>query len=409
MRGAMLWLRLSPGRARLATHFSRSIRSLEGEHARGASLIVLGIGLVIAVWAAWAHLARVTLWDVSTDSRIESTAAAHVVGAPLTERVLAVHVELGQRVVAGDVLIELESAEILAAQRESVAMRDALAAQLAAIDEEIDAARGLVDAIGRGSRGAVAEADAERERADAEARWARVEQARIARLGSAGATSERDLARAVVEAEVHASQALAAAHATQRIAADARTRAADAVVRLESLRRERVRLRGEHAAEEAQIQRLEVELARRRIVAPVAGTVGELSELRPGSVVTEGQRLVALVPDGPLRVVGHFAAGSALGRVSPGQRAQMRMNAFPWTRFGMIELVVARVGNEPREGLVRVELDVQRAPSCIPITHGLEGSVEVAVERVSPLELVLRAVGQALDGDVYGSMGEGAR
>ncbi|WP_053231665.1 HlyD family secretion protein [Sandaracinus amylolyticus] len=369
----------------------------------------MGIGAVIVAWVVWGAFARVTLWDVSADSRVESSAAAHVVGAPLAGRVLSVHVELGQPVAAGDVLLELESAEIRAAERESVATRDALAAQLAAIDEEIDAARGLVDAIGRGSRGAVAEADAERERADAEARWARVEQARIARLGSAGATSERDLARAVLEAEMHTSQALAAAHATQRIAADARTRAADAVVRLESLRRERVRLRGEHAAEEAQIQRLEVELARRRIVAPIAGTVGELSALRPGSVVTEGERLVALVPDGPLRVVGHFAASSALGRVSPGQRAQMRMDAFPWTRFGMIGLVVARVGNEPRDGLVRVELEVTHAPSSIPIAHGLEGSVEVAVERVSPIELVLRAVGQALDGDVETGRGGASR
>ena len=73
------------------------------------------------------------------------------------------------------------------------------------------------------------------------------------------------------------------------------------------------------------------------------------------------------------------------------------------------ELVVARVGNEPRDGLVRVELDVRRAPGCIPITHGLQGSVEVAVERVSPIELVLRAVGQALDGDAERASGESAR
>ncbi len=44
---------------------------------------------------------------------------------------------------------------------------------------------------------------------------------------------------------------------------------------------------------------------------------------------------------------------------------------------------------------MRVELVVHaRSVSRIPLQHGLQGAVEVEVERVSPARLALRAAGQ---------------
>ena len=58
---------------------------------------------------------------------------------------------------------------------------------------------------------------------------------------------------------------------------------------------------------------------------------------------------------------------------------------------------VADVGNEPTSGLIRVEFTLAPAPdSPIVVEHGLPGSAEVEVERVSPAVLVLRAAGQFL-------------
>jgi membrane fusion protein (multidrug efflux system) len=55
------------------------------------------------------------------------------------------------------------------------------------------------------------------------------------------------------------------------------------------------------------------------------------------------------------------------------------------------------VANEARDGAIRVELRlVPEALTTIPLQHGLPGTVEVEVERVSPAALVLRGVGQRL-------------
>jgi len=51
----------------------------------------------------------------------------------------------------------------------------------------------------------------------------------------------------------------------------------------------------------------------------------------------------------------------------------------------MLQAQVDRVGNEPKDGLIRVELALRSPQSTsIPLQHGLPGSAEVEVERVSP-------------------------
>jgi membrane fusion protein (multidrug efflux system) len=73
------------------------------------------------------------------------------------------------------------------------------------------------------------------------------------------------------------------------------------------------------------------------------------------------------------------------------------MFGFPWTKYGMLHAEVDRVGTEPKEGLIRVELALQLAERTnIPLEHGLAASAEVEVERVSPFALMLDAAGRFL-------------
>lgn len=384
----------------MAIPFSRSIRSLSAErtHVRASAIKALAVVVMLGLWGAWAMWAEVALRETGILGRLESVHAAHVVGAPLNGKVTRMATELGREVLAGDVLVELDGREAEAWQRQAMVRRDALVAQLDAIAIELEAAQAVVDAIARGSSYAVAEAHAERHRAAEEARWAREQAARAERLAAAGVSSEEDKQRASVEAASSGSEARAAALATRRVAGEARTREADALVQIESLRREQTRLVGERDAAETEIERLATERSRRRITAPIDGVVGELADLRPGSVVLEGQPMVVIVPHGPLHAVAQFPSSRALGRLHAGQPAQMRLAGFPWTRFGMIELRVATVATEPRGGRLRVELSIEQVPSGVPLAHGLEGSVEVEVERVSPFELGLRSVGHAVAG-----------
>ena len=80
--------------------------------------------------------------------------------------------------------------------------------------------------------------------------------------------------------------------------------------------------------------------------------------------------------------------------------ARLRLDGFPWAQWGMVSARVRTVGAEAREGAVRVELAlVGRGETRIPLEHGLPGSVEVEVERVSPAVLLLRAAGQLVSRD----------
>ena len=124
-------------------------------------------------------------------------------------------------------------------------------------------------------------------------------------------------------------------------------------------------------------------------------------------MVREGDRLAAVVPRGELQVVADFLPPSALGRIRPGQPARLRLEGFPWTQYGSLAATVSRVASEVRNGRIRVELSVDsNGASPIPLQHGLPGTVEVEVERVSPATLVLRAAGKLLARPVAGGQGE---
>jgi membrane fusion protein (multidrug efflux system) len=96
-------------------------------------------------------------------------------------------------------------------------------------------------------------------------------------------------------------------------------------------------------------------------------------------------------------VIAEFVPAAALGRVKAGQPARLRLTGFPWAQYGSVGAAVSSVGSEIRDGKVRVELTVRpEAASRIPAQHGLPGSVEVEVERISPAYLMLRAAGRFL-------------
>jgi membrane fusion protein (multidrug efflux system) len=151
------------------------------------------------------------------------------------------------------------------------------------------------------------------------------------------------------------------------------------------------------AAAEVALGQPEYEITKRWIRSPAAGQLGEVANVQIGKVVHVGDKLGAVVHPGALKAIADFFPPAALGRIQPGQPAWLRLKGFPWTQYGAVAARVTNVASEVRDGLVRVELTVDAdSASPIPFQHGLPGTVEVEVDRVSPATLVLRTAGLLL-------------
>ena len=376
----------------MSSPFSRSLRALESERSRGSLAAALAAGLILA-WSSWFLLASVPLYESSSTARIEAVASAHPIDARMAGRAIHVNLAVGRRVDAGDVLVELEADAERLAIDEARARLAALEPEIVATDREVAAEeRAIADeqraaGVARDEQGAIVrEAQATLGLADEEA-------GRLARLRADGIVPELEDSRARAEASRRRAAADAAGAALTRIDRDQKTRESDRLVRIQRLRGTRTRLNGEQATAAATIKRLEYEVERRLLRAPIAGRIAEAADLQAGAVVDEGDHLAAIVPDGPLRVIAQFPPASAIGRLKIGQAGRVRLLGFPWAEYGSLQANVTAVADEVRDGLVRVELSVGAFPSTLPISHALPGTVEIEVERVRPASLVLRTLG----------------
>jgi multidrug resistance efflux pump len=377
------------------TDFARTFARLLSDRA-GLTRSLLGVGLlVLGGWCFWLARARVTLYEVSSEARVELDAAAYPIQSPLLGRVVEAHLQVGQAVQRGDVLVEVDAApEQLQMQQETVhaqgldlevtRLRSQVAAeQSARAEEQWTAQLSLEEANGR-----IREAEAA-------ARYADAELAREQKMKEAGLVPPRDLEKIEADARRLRATFENTETAARRLPQEQATRDREREVRIQRLYSEIAALEEQRNTVNAGMQGLKYEVERRFIRAPIDGRIGECMVLRPGSVVEEAESLASIVPSGQLRVVAQFPAEAALGRVQTGQSATLRLDGYPWAEFGSVSATVARVAQEIRDGRVRVELAINPGPGFRGhLEHGMPGTIEVAVERLTPLALVLRTTGQ---------------
>ena len=381
----------------MSATFSHSLRSLNADGFRPSIIGLLLAAALLSLWVGWFLFARVTLYEVTDTARLEVGREIHPIQVSAAGRVVATRLILGGEVQAGDVLVELDTEAERHRLEEGRASLNTVAVQLEVLRKEVVAEEQAGHEDQQTARAALDEARVQAQGAKVAVSFAEEEAERWTRLQAKGYIAELDLLRARDEAQKRRTIADALRLEVSRLEKDQRTKKSDRTSHLERLRREVRGLEGQMATTTETIERLAYEIEKRRIRAPVAGRLGEVAKLRIGAFVLEGDRLGAIVPQGELRAVAHFLPPPTLGRIQPGQPARMRLDGFPWTQYGTIVATVATVANEIRDGRVRVELAVHLDPaSPIPFQHGLPGSVEVEVDRVSPATLLLRIVGKLL-------------
>jgi multidrug resistance efflux pump len=371
--------------------FSRSMRSLSTSGFRGSIWGLLIALALLGLWISWALQTRIPLYEASTDARLEAEHAAHAIEAPIAGRVIANHLTVGEQVQAGQVLVELDAdAERLQLQVEQT-QPTALSAQMTSIQSEIEAEEQALNEARRTARTIIDEARAQFREAEAAAQFAQTEEERLTPLHKSGIISDLEFLRLKSKAQEQQAVAERMRLAIGRLEQEHRTVEHDRQARIERLKGELRRIEGQVSTGQATIKRMEHEIKKRQIRAPVSGQVGEVAELRIGAFINEGTKLGMIIPEGKVRAVAYFPPQAAFGRILPGLPARIRFDGFPWSQYGSLAATVATVASETEDGRVRVELNVHPGKvSSIPLQHGLPGTVEIEVKKTSPLMLVLQ-------------------
>lgn len=320
-------------------------------------IVAAGAGLVLLVaggfWLADKHRYQ------ATDNAYVK--ADTVIVSPQIEGLVArVLVEDNEAVQAGQVLVELDPAEV--------------AARLAQAEANVAALRAgarFASARAEAGRSQIVERQASIASAEAASRIAQSELERYARLSEGGWVATQRLQTARAQADQAAAgvrQARASLASQQREAAAMGAEGAQAAAAARQA--------------EAALTQARIDVDRAVIRAPVAGVVGARG-VRAGQYVRPGANLMSIVPLGETYVVANFKE-TQVARMRIGQRVSIRADAFGDARVtGRIASFSPATGSE--FALIPVENAtgnftkiVQRVP------------VKIAVDRADALAAALR-------------------
>ncbi|MGA7801064.1 MAG: HlyD family type I secretion periplasmic adaptor subunit [Gammaproteobacteria bacterium] len=356
-------------------------------------------GFVLAV--TWAYVGRVNIVAVARGKLVPAGRVKII--QPLEAGVVrAIRVDEGQRVMAGDLLVELDPTvseadfgrlqkELQAARRDRTRLRG-LARRATGVPSEPDTmghspSRTMAEPATAGGRTEFDPQTTVLQQARLESEW-QAHSATLRSLDSSVASKRSELDQVRVEvAKLEAIVPLVSrrAEAVKQLAArqlaskqkwlaleqerierrQALASQRAGLVRLradiEALNQRRraaaaefsVQVLSELSSTERRIQGLQEDLvkARRRaslqrLRAPVSGVIQQLAVHTVGGVVTPAQRLMVIVPvNGALEVDARIA-NRDIGFVRTGQKAQVKLDAFPFTRYGVLPAELTDISSD---------------------------------------------------------------
>jgi hemolysin D len=366
-----------------------------------------------------------------------------------TSVVKAIHVKDGDHVQAGQLLIELDSTLTAAdssrvAQERSAALSETLRTHslLKALQGQgqprLDAAS--LPQLSDADR-AAAPAQLESEWADIGAKLAKLN-AEVARRKAEIATAEQVVAklqttlplaqqresdfkslsdqgfvathagqdRARERIELERDLATAQARLQESRASLRESEQAQAAYRAETLRN----LQERHTQADLKVRQLQEEGTKAdkrnqltRLTAPVAGTVQQLAVHTAGGVVTPAQALLVLVPDDAQVTAEVVLENKDIGFVRPDQTATIKLETFPYTRYGTVSAKVESitadaVQDEKRGAIFPVTLalgqdSLQIDGRRIKLAPGMNLTAEIKTGKRRVIDYLLSPVQQHLD------------
>ena len=127
---------------------------------------------------------------------------------------------------------------------------------------------------------------------------------------------------------------------------------AQSMADLEEVEAQLLKLEQQSLREISDLERQLVEvgdiITKERLDAPVAGIIYGMVPSSPGYAATAGETLVKVVPGGEIEAK-IFVTNRDVGFLESGMKAQVRVDAFPYTQFGSIPGSLKTVGTLPVE------------------------------------------------------------
>lgn len=141
------------------------------------------------------------------------------------------------------------------------------------------------------------------------------------------------------------------------------------------------------------------------LTAPVSGTVQQLALHTEGGVVTEAQALMVIVPDAASVSAEVQLENKDIGFVAPGQEVAIKLETFPFTRYGTVKATVDKVTqdavNDEKRGAVfpatlklnQTHIDVDGKP--IRLAPGMNVTAEIKTGKRRVIEYLLSPIEKA--------------
>ncbi|WP_374544850.1 HlyD family type I secretion periplasmic adaptor subunit [Rhodoblastus sp.] len=368
--------------------------------------LILTICALVVVALAWSWIGRIDIVAVA-QGKIQPTGRVKVIQPLETSKVAAIKVENGQHVAAGQVLLALDSGDAHAEEADARGAYDSYRAETQRRRVALEAARSRAltpppqiawdadiplaiqtreDQVLAGELEQLSDNAAS---LDAQIRQKEIERDRLTETMAAqeklvATLQERvDMRSSLVKSGSGAKSAVIDAeesaqyHLTQLALQKSQRDAAKA--NLDVLAHERDKAFSNFIADNAQklaeaqrqadewrekLAKAKLKSARMSLASPIDGTVYGLSVTTIGQVVGGGEELMRIVPEGAALEIECYLANKDIGFVKPGQKAVVKIESFPFTRYGALQATVERVASDaiPEPEAQQLEGDATRAP-----------------------------------------------
>lgn len=353
-----------------------------------AMSMLLSICLLVAAGITWSWFSQIDIVSVS-QGKVQSAGRVKIVQPLEGGKVREIRVQNGSEVREGDILVEMEDSEAVAEFRALMAAHGAVEAESLRRAEAIKAAtmRRLSERPSVPWPGFIEQRQRDREErvlmgdlAQLRAAWEGVQaqrrqkEAEAQRLGETihaqealvGLQQERVDMRRSLEAmrsgtRASVIDALETMQMQRTQLAQQKGQLAEAQAAMDVADAEAARLFDNFIAENlqkrAEADKVSDDLAQKlvkarqrvanaTIVASVSGTVQALTLTTRGQVVQAGEEIMRIVPAGEAVEVEAYLPNKDIGFVRAGQEAVIKVEAFPFTHYGVLPARVVRVSRE---------------------------------------------------------------